>query len=561
MKRLCLTPLFFFIIYAFAFAQDDCRTQDSLILVNFYNDYDFKAEFRWNIESPMNEWYGVTLNEAGCVERLELSGVLKGYAYCCMELNAMSQLAHVDLSNNDLNRFPDMSTAPQLTYVNVANNNLEFSDLELLPLNGAELVYAPQAMVDELEDVSRIFINTNEQIDLQYYIQADYVWYKDDIAIGTTRHLELTNIQASDAGVYRVDITNENFPDLTLQTIPLTVTVGGCRERDSLALVDIYKYIEFTSEVQQWDFSQPLDSWYGLTLTPEGCLERLDLSGVLGEGYFYSYLTGNLMNLSHLDLSDNDLRAMSSIQSIPSLEYLNIKNNRLDFNDLYSVNIYGIETALYTPQQPVSVNLNPVIAETGSNRELLVDISTNGDRGYVFRWFKDSTQIGIFTDENTFELQNLQADDSGTYICEITSSVFPDLTLYSPTIEVSISSDMRLLDSLILVEFYESVTFKPEYNWDLSQPIDTWHGVILNDADRIQELILPNALTGGELPKSIQQLEDLEVLNLSNNNLTGRFLVYTDFDTNLFPKLRHADLSHNKITDINLSVFDKPGNL
>ncbi len=52
-----------------------CRQRDSLALVEFYHatkgQY-WKSDARWDLEQPMNTWYGLTFNEEGCVTEIHL---------------------------------------------------------------------------------------------------------------------------------------------------------------------------------------------------------------------------------------------------------------------------------------------------------------------------------------------------------------------------------------------------------------------------------------------------------------------------------------------------------
>jgi len=233
-------------IGTFAFAQNDCRTQDSLTLVSLENRLQFKPGFDWNLELPMENWYGVTLSSEGCVEQLNLSGVLHSFYSYTLNSYKLPHLTHIDFSNGNLNQLPNLTAASQLLYVNVANNYLDFSDLQNLP-GSAELVYTPQAMLNCPMDIET-FIGNDYTIQLDYYGTDNdiFVWYKDGVAVDTTATyiLELTNIQFSDAGTYTAMITDSDFPDLTLETAPIVLNVGSCRERDSLILLNFYHSVQ-----------------------------------------------------------------------------------------------------------------------------------------------------------------------------------------------------------------------------------------------------------------------------------------------------------------------------
>ncbi len=546
-----------------------CRERDSLILASFYHDVQFKTAFEWDIESPMENWYGVTLSPEGCVEELDLSGVMYGQVnYYYGRLDDLSQLTYLDLSNNGLKTLPNLSDVNQLTYLNVSNNSLDFQDLSnrLPDSTAGEVIYAPQGILNCPMDI-QAYVNTDYTITLDYYGTDNdvFVWYKDGTTIIDTTaiyNLELTDIQLSDAGVYTAIITDTNFPELTLETAPITLGVGSCRERDSLALVHFYEKIEFKEEAPEWDLSQPMDSWYGVILSSEGCLERLEIPNTLNSGQANSYSMGNFSNLTHLDLSGNQLTTISGVVGIPDLTYLNVQNNQLDLVDLLPLASVEIDSFLYHPQLPVSVSPDAIIDIVGSHRTIIANMHTYQNPGNIFKWHRDGIIISTLIDEGRLNLSNLQVDDSGMYVCEMTNSELPDLVLYSDTIRVQIAPNTQHLDSLILVDFYESTTFKPGHDWDLLQPMNTWEGVTLNETGRVQALVLPNILTGGELYTTIQQLADLETIDLSNNNLTGGFITHSDGSFNILPKLSSVDLSNNQLSgQVNFQRLEIPENL
>ena len=91
----------------------------------------------------------------------------------------------------------------------------------------------------------------------------------------------------------------------------------------------------------------------------------------------------------------------------------------------------------------------------------------------------------------------------------------------------------RAQDSLVLADFYKN-TLGEDWliKWDLTQPIDTWYGVRLDengcvtcldldgDADCAITVSSGNGLTGS-IPSKIGQLDSLKILCLGNNRITG----------------------------------------
>ncbi len=85
--------------------------------------------------------------------------------------------------------------------------------------------------------------------------------------------------------------------------------------------------------------------------------------------------------------------------------------------------------------------------------------------------------------------------------------------------------DPRMQDSLILAEFFletEGETWTKN-KWNLSAPMDTWEGVRLNVAGRVDSLALASGVISrkGPVPACLGKLSALEQLTLNNNNFTG----------------------------------------
>ena len=109
-------------------------------------------------------------------------------------------------------------------------------------------------------------------------------------------------------------------------------------------------------------------------------------------------------------------------------------------------------------------------------------------------------------------------------------------------------------DSLVLVALYNA-TNGPNWGmtWNLSQPLNTWHGVWISECHVTRLDLDDNNLTGF-IPIELGNLENLQYLNLQFNNLTG---IIPEQLGNL-QNLQHLDLHLNNLTG---TIPEQLGNL
>ena len=118
----------------------------------------------------------------------------------------------------------------------------------------------------------------------------------------------------------------------TAGTATATVSVSQgqitARQYDSISLVDIYTATAGASWTRKWTLSIPMNQWYGVELSPDGRITKLDLpennlSGVLPEAIT------NLTSLKYCDLHSNALTGAiyTSISQMTQLEFLDLSEN------------------------------------------------------------------------------------------------------------------------------------------------------------------------------------------------------------------------------------------
>ena len=99
------------------------------------------------------------------------------------------------------------------------------------------------------------------------------------------------------------------------------------------------------------------------------------------------------------------------------------------------------------------------------------------------------------------------------------------LTEFAPAIlspENALCNCSRMGDSLVLVDLYNSTNGSLWTNaWNLSHPLDSFYGVVLNNGECVRALNLENNNLDGTLPSSIGNLSQLLHLRVADNQISG----------------------------------------
>ena len=116
-----------------------------------------------------------------------------------------------------------------------------------------------------------------------------------------------------------------------------SVILNCNRKSDSLELVRFYKKTRGESWITKWDLSKPMDSWFGITLTNEGCVLTISLT--------QNNLTGSLIDLklNYLELlylpGNNLSGKLPSFKNIQKMTSIVLRDNFFEgpFPDIYSL--------------------------------------------------------------------------------------------------------------------------------------------------------------------------------------------------------------------------------
>ena len=241
----------------------------------------------------------------------------------------LSQLDGLVLTDNKLSGTIPMSLF-NLNYLYIDYNNFNFKGLEYWSQASLqEFRYAPQAYIPIYKNANTLSVNAGGTLD-----NNTYYWFKDYQLIDTTYGEE--ELVISEPGYYFCDIYNSMLTDLVLWSEEIevfSVSDLSCRERDSLALVELYHTTNGANWTNIWDLNQPLNTWYGLELSNAGCVDKLDLRENNLDGTLPTAI-GDLTEMRTLYLQGNQINGQIPYQiaNLTNLEIIDLGDNSLSGN-------------------------------------------------------------------------------------------------------------------------------------------------------------------------------------------------------------------------------------
>lgn len=159
---------------------------------------------------------------------------------------------------------------------------------------------------------------------------GDYYFYLNDPALAN----DVSTIQNTSLS----DLIKRNTNIVTLQDNVFgsecnAIAGNCCSFSDSLSLVALYNSTEGETWTNLWDLTQPMTTWYGVTLNQNGCVKVLNLGNNNLWGSIPTEI-GDFQYLTYLNLSNNFLfgNLPPSIGNLPKLGFLDVRNNQLDGN-------------------------------------------------------------------------------------------------------------------------------------------------------------------------------------------------------------------------------------
>ncbi|MBK9932002.1 MAG: gliding motility-associated C-terminal domain-containing protein [Saprospiraceae bacterium] len=356
-------------------------------LVNLFGFYGYSNNFEGPIPSFNNN---PKLQQIELYDN-KLTGAIPSFTN-------QKNLTALFLYNNNLsgvipNFFKNIS---KLTRLSFQNNKFTFKDIisDILKIN--QIIYSPQ---QKIYSDTTILITPNTTYTLDLLIDdtvttSTYTWYKNGILYKTIKgsnKLPFTPFTSADAGTYTVKITNPLAPQLTLESWPIRLNAGPSlvcdRRSDSLELKKFYDSTGGANWFTKWNLSEPMDKWWGIKLSPTGCVTEINMSdSVKNHCCSGNNLNGSLPDLilSELQLlycqNDTGLRgripnfnmpnliemslptcslsgSIPNFDKLPKLKILNLNRNNLsgslpDFKNLNNLEYLNLGVNSFSGQIP-----------------------------------------------------------------------------------------------------------------------------------------------------------------------------------------------------------------
>jgi len=291
----------------------NCQYTDSLALVDVFNALNgntWRASIRWDLTKPMDTWYGVTLNQNKCVDKLAIFEEDFGGTLSPSICN-LSEITYIDLSENQIS-----GTIP----ANIGN----LTNLTFLSLDINKLTNGVPTSIGNLINLTNLYLNSNQLTSVPASI-GDLSNLESLILSGN----ELTNVPASIGNL-------GNLKRLYLHSNLLTnipSTIGDLSNLTALAVNDnqLVNIPASIGNLSKLNFLQL--SGNQLTALPASIGNLAELSRFYLSKNQLTYLPtsiGNLSKLAFLYLEDNLLTALPvNMGNLNKLRTLWVQRNQI----------------------------------------------------------------------------------------------------------------------------------------------------------------------------------------------------------------------------------------
>ncbi len=239
---------------------------------------------------------------------------------------------------------------------------------------------------------------------------------------------------------YNDNITNTSTGAVT-QDIAVTAAGIPVCPGDSAALMALYNATDGASWTNNtnWDSTQPLNTWHGITTNTDGCVTEINLGSNNLAGSIPSEI-GNLTSLTNLNLEYNQLSDSipTEIGNLTNLEYLSLGGNQL--TDSIPISIGNLINLKYLYLQENQLNGSIPISIGNLTNLIFLHFNNNQLSGSI------PTSIGNLTNLNRLSLGYNHIESIPASIGNLTNLTI--LYLFNNQLSGSIPAEISNLTNL-----------------------------------------------------------------------------------------------------------------
>ncbi len=435
-----------------------------------------------------------------------------------------------------------VSTVSDLGFIDYLAGNQLFTDVwyAVIPTNSSGAVGRRSIAVLPIDDVyeepADFFYAANLlSVDFSGFSNAPsdqietYSWEFGD---GTFSTSQFPTHQYSATGFYNVKLTLNSICGSNVVTKQLYVSDDtACRAQDSLQLVRFYNSLNGASWTSSWNLYAPMTTWYGVTLTPDGCRVkeiRLNSTGLTGK-----LADLHLPELTHLLVSTNDIVGEIPNFNLPKLTELILSKNELkgtlpDFNGLPALRKLSLDNNLLIGEIP-DFNLPDLQYLYVNNNELSGNLPTFDNLPALLHFYGYTNKLnGAIPNYNLPDLTNLRLQGN------VLSSSIPNFSGI-PKLKTLYLQENELSGPLPLLNGCPGIIYFYAYENKLTGTIPNYHHLFL------KRLHFHFNQLSGEIPDL--ELPALTDLLVNRNNLTGSIPAFANL-----PQLKILRVHYNNLT-------------
>ncbi|MDB4727651.1 leucine-rich repeat domain-containing protein [Saprospiraceae bacterium] len=517
------------------------RAADSLMLVDFYQKTNGDGWIiKWDLSQPIDTWFGVELNDSGCVKCLDLDGEAgcnaqkkggNGLKGSMIDLN-LPFLEHIFLAGNQLNgEIPNFTNLPYLLTLQLSCNRFTgtIPNFKNMPrLNSLELDYNQLTGkipdFNQLGNLENLYLSNNQLTGV--VPNFDNLWNLKRLYLHKNQLSgEFPSFSAK--ALERLILFDNQFEgsiiSLSLQKELTHLNLSNNRLSGKLNVLTQLPHLR-SVVLGNNDFSGEMAS-----LEPLGNLVEIDLSNNKMSGSIPKFKSPILQTVL---LTNNHFDKSTDWKDLPALSICSLSGNSLWFDDLMPYKNWLKVASNYEKQTIsikdtlVEVHLGEKIILNPSSREL---ISSN-----IYKWYHDGQQINSMDERGNLIIEKTKSADLGTYYCKITNTNFPSLELSSRQFILAEKSNVEVKVAPILENDHWVFDYDEHsvYNFDLTEndllsSDEYWDIQILSIPDIGVITSLEEGLFELKVPPGFSGIIDFEyeVCNVKHGNLCDAGIV------------------------------------